>query len=149
MPAFRPPNDGKPGKGFIPGNAGNAIIDGSSGRDPLSEPDGASRGTLRDRDPDPAVDGRDLRLPASPISRPVRTAASAPSDPPCADGGSPDDGRSPSRGDDPMTGPGEAGGSTGMSIVSVFPSASSFDPAVIAASVGTDASPTSMATMRT
>lgn len=36
-----------------------------------------------------------------------------------------------------------------MSIVSVRPSASSFDPAVIAASVGTDASPTRSATIIT
>jgi hypothetical protein len=36
-----------------------------------------------------------------------------------------------------------------MSIVSVFPSANSFDPAVIAASVGSDARPTSNATIST
>jgi hypothetical protein len=47
------------------------------------------------------------------------------------------------------TGPGEAGGRNGTSIVSVLPSASSFEPAVIAARVGTDASPTRSATVST
>lgn len=46
-------------------------------------------------------------------------------------------------------GPDEIGGRNGMSIVSVRPSASSFVPAVIAASVGTDASPTRSATIIT
>ncbi|NMO57616.1 hypothetical protein HH310_41430 [Actinoplanes sp. TBRC 11911] len=46
-------------------------------------------------------------------------------------------------------GPDDIGGRNGMSIVSVRPSASSFDPAVIAASVGTDASPTRSATIIT
>jgi hypothetical protein len=59
------------------------------------------------------------------------------------------DGPALESGDAPWIGPGEAGGRNGMSIVSVFPSASSFDPAVIAASVGTEASPTSSATMST
>jgi hypothetical protein len=46
-------------------------------------------------------------------------------------------------------GPGDTGGMSGTSIVSVRPSASSFDPAVSAASVGTDANPTRSATMST
>ena len=50
---------------------------------------------------------------------------------------------------DPPTGPGEAGGRSGISIVSEAPSASSFEPAVIAASVGTEANATNMATMST
>jgi hypothetical protein len=49
----------------------------------------------------------------------------------------------------PPIGPGEAGGRKGISIVSVPPSASSLDPAVIAASVGMEARPTSNATMST
>jgi hypothetical protein len=51
--------------------------------------------------------------------------------------------------DVPTTGPGDAGGKTGISNVSDFPPASSFDPAVIAAAVGTDASNTSNATIST
>jgi hypothetical protein len=50
---------------------------------------------------------------------------------------------------EPRTGPGEAGGRKGMSIVSVVPSASSFEPAVMAAKVGTDARPTRRATIST
>ncbi|GIE96333.1 hypothetical protein Ari01nite_37980 [Paractinoplanes rishiriensis] len=50
---------------------------------------------------------------------------------------------------DPCTGPGEAGGKNGTSIVSVMPSANSFEPAVIAANVGTDAKPTRSATIST
>jgi hypothetical protein len=46
-------------------------------------------------------------------------------------------------------GPGEAGGRNGTSIVSVLPSDNSFEPAVIAAKVGTDANPTRSATMST
>jgi hypothetical protein len=46
-------------------------------------------------------------------------------------------------------GPDDIGGRNGMSIVSVRPSASSFDPAVIAANVGTDASPTRSTTIIT
>lgn len=48
-----------------------------------------------------------------------------------------------------MIGPGETGGIIGTSIVSVRPPAISFDPAVSAASVGTDANPTRSATMST
>jgi hypothetical protein len=46
-------------------------------------------------------------------------------------------------------GPGEAGGRNGTSKVWEAPSESSFDPAVIAANVGTDANPTRSATMST
>jgi hypothetical protein len=46
-------------------------------------------------------------------------------------------------------GPGDAGGRNGTSSVWVVPSDSSFEPAVIAASVGTDAKPTRSATMST
>ncbi|MFD0519106.1 hypothetical protein [Paractinoplanes durhamensis] len=92
------------------------------------------------------------RLPASPTSRPARTAASAPNDPFCVDAdGIPLCGRSspPDGIDGSTTGPGRAGGSTGTSRVSVLPSASSLVPAVIAARVGTEASPTSRATNST
>ena len=47
------------------------------------------------------------------------------------------------------TGPGDTGGISGTSIVSVRSPAISFDPAVSAASVGTDANPTRSATMST
>jgi hypothetical protein len=47
------------------------------------------------------------------------------------------------------TGPVEAGGMNGASIAPVRPSSSSREPAVIAASVGSEASPTSIATIRT
>lgn len=47
------------------------------------------------------------------------------------------------------TGPDEAGGRNGASNAPVEPSSSSFVPAVIAASVGSDANPTSIATIRT
>lgn len=46
-------------------------------------------------------------------------------------------------------GPGEAGGRKGTSSVWVVPSESSLDPAVIAAKVGTEASPTRSATIST
>jgi hypothetical protein len=46
-------------------------------------------------------------------------------------------------------GPGDAGGRNGTSRVWVVPSESSFEPAVIAANVGTDAKPTRSATMST
>jgi hypothetical protein len=46
-------------------------------------------------------------------------------------------------------GPGEAGGRNGTSSVWAVPSDSSFEPAVIAAKVGTDAKPTRSATMST
>jgi hypothetical protein len=68
-------------------------------------------------------------------------------------GGNPDGGSACGEADGDPTpvriGPGETGGKTGMSIVSVLPSASSFVPAVIAAKVGTDAIPTSSATIST
>jgi hypothetical protein len=47
------------------------------------------------------------------------------------------------------TGPVEAGGMNGTSMAPVRPSSSSREPAVMAASVGSEASPTSMATMST
>ncbi|WP_285688365.1 hypothetical protein [Actinoplanes sp. NBRC 103695] len=47
------------------------------------------------------------------------------------------------------TGPEDGSGSSGTSIAPVRPSSSSLEPAVIAASVGSDASPTSSATSST
>ena len=47
------------------------------------------------------------------------------------------------------TGPLDTGGMNGASMDPVRPSSNSFDPAVIAARVGNDASPTSITTMST
>ncbi|WP_433299733.1 hypothetical protein ACQP2F_00620 [Actinoplanes sp. CA-030573] len=82
--------------------------------------------------------------PISPATRPARAIA-APAEGSIGEG----DGPTFASPDGPWIGPGDAGGRNGMSMVSVVPPASSFDPAVIAASVGTDASPTRSATMST
>jgi hypothetical protein len=52
-------------------------------------------------------------------------------------------------GESGVLGSDDGGGRNGTSIAPVVPSSSSFEPAVIAARVGSDASPTSIATIRT
>jgi hypothetical protein len=52
-------------------------------------------------------------------------------------------------GDDGTAGIDDGGGRNGTFMAPVVPSLSSFEPAVIAARVGNDASPTSIATIRT
>jgi hypothetical protein len=80
---------------------------------------------------------------------PVPPPEGAPeTDGPTEDDPDDDDGPNPEP-DDPRIGPGDAGGRNGTSMVSVVPSASSFEPAVMAARVGTDAKPTKSATMST
>jgi hypothetical protein len=91
------------------------------------------------------LDGSGLveRLPASPCtdaSPPTFGEGGADPDPLDAGGGETPGGN---------TGPAESGGSSGTSIAPTVPSSSEFDPAVIAASVGTDAKATSSATIST
>jgi len=107
------------------------------------------------------VDGLGLldRLPACPCGTSSPTAGAGPSevdgDPPAgpasepAPGSAGAGGEADGDGDPGNTGIDDGGGRNGTSIAPVVPSLSSFEPAVIAASVGSDANPTSSPTSRT